>query len=168
MPIIGAGRNISPRIQVLLDEACSGGGGTGGPMAEDFDASLLLPAGWTSSGDAVWFIQNVIFNSYPNAAESGTIDSSQQTSLFFSRDGLTALNTISFDYRTDSENADKLKFFINGVLQGEWSGPYNSNFISVSFTTDEGMNDFEWRFVRDWNWEPLASDRVWIDNVVIT
>ena len=136
-------------------------------MAEDFDASLLLPAGWTSSGDAVWFIQNVIFNSYPNAAESGAVSDSQQTSLFFSRDGLTPTNTISFDYRTDSEVADKLKFFINGVLQGEWSG-IDVNWYTVSFTTDAGMNDFEWRFVRNWLSEPVASDRVWIDNIVIT
>ncbi len=172
MPLLGAGRNVSPRMQNyidtwLIDHGGTGGGGGGGAMSEDFDGSLSLPTGFTTSGDASWFVQGNTFFSAPNSAESGNINNSQTTSLFLVRDGITAGMTIAFEYKTDTENNwDKLFLYINGTLVNNWSGN-SGGFQSYSTPLYLGLNTIEWRYVKDHS-QSTGADTVWIDNIVIS
>ena len=174
MPLIGAGRNVSPRMQAKIDAWLTANGwtqgGGGGAMSEDFDSSLTLPAGFTTSGDANWFVQGSTFYSSPNSAESGNIGNNQSTSLFLVRDGITAGMTLSFRYKTDTENLfDKLFLFINGSSIDNWSG--NSGGFQSYTTTPTvrsvGLNTIEWRYVKD-NSSSSGADAVWIDDIVIS
>ena len=173
MPLLGHGRNVSPRMQTYVDDWLlangwsQGGGGSSGPVTENFDTSSSLPAGFVSTGDAPWFVQGTTFYSTPHAAESGSIGDNQVSTLIFSRDALTPSNTISFRYKTSTENGyDKLKFYINNVFVDEWSGD-SGGFQVYTTACVAGLNTFEWRYVKDVSTAGLA-DTVWIDNIVIS
>lgn len=174
MPLLGQGRNVSTRMQDYVDTwltdngwSQGGGGGSGGALTEDFDSSLSLPAGFTTSGDANWFVQNNTFYSAPNSAESGNINDNQTTSLFLVRPGITAGMTLSFEYKTDTENNwDKLFLFINGQLITEWSGN-SGGFQSYTTALFVGLNTIEWKYEKDFS-TSTGADTVWIDNIVIS
>ena len=173
MPLLGAGRNVSPRMQNYIDTWLTdngwtqGGGSSSGPMTEAFDDSASLPTGFVSTGDAPWFVQGTTFYSTPHAAESGNIGDNQVSSLILGRDGLTTSETISFRYKTSTENGyDKLKFYINNVFIDEWSGD-SGGFQLYSTSCVAGLNTFEWRYVKDTT-QSSNADTVWIDNIVIS
>lgn len=167
MPLIGAGRNISPRIQAIIDAwlLANGYAAGGGAFVENFDGSLLLPAGFTTSGDANWFIQGTTFLSPGNAAESGDIGDSQSTSLFLVKTDLTTENSLSFKFKTDTENGfDQFRLYLNGNFITQWSGsqPWTPYIINC----ENGLNTFEWQYIKDGSVSG-GSDTVWIDDVVI-
>ena len=174
MPLIGAGRNISPRIQAVIDAwltengytSGGGGGGGGGALSEDFDGSLTLPSGFTTSGDVNWFVQGSTFFSAPNSAESGNIHDNESTSLFLVRDGITAGMTLTFRYKTDTEATwDPLHLFINGTQITTFSGN-SGGFQTYSTSLFVGLNTIEWRYTKDVTFSS-GADTVWIDDVVI-
>jgi len=174
MPLLGAGRNVSPRMQAkidawLLDNGWAQGGGSPGTgaMSEDFDSSLTLPTGFTTSGDQNWFVQGTTFYSSPNSAESGDIGNAQQTSLFLVRDGITAGMTLAFKYKTLTENVfDRLYLYINGTQITFWDGD-SLGFQDYSTSLFVGLNTIEWRYTTDGSVTP-NPDGCWIDNIVIS
>jgi hypothetical protein len=71
---------------------------------------------------------------------------------------------ISFFYKVSSERYfDYLRFYIDGVLQDEWSG--NKGWTKVSFTVGAGRRTFEWVYSKDGS-SSYGSDTAWIDGIV--
>jgi len=141
------------------------GGGSSDAIVENFDGALSLPAGFTTSGDANWFVENTTFRSAPNAAESGDIGDGQTSSLFYINNGLTAIEALSFKLKTETETGfDFLQLFHNGVFITQWSGstPWTPYILNCA----AGLNTFEWRYAKDGS-ASTPTDAVWIDDVVI-
>jgi hypothetical protein len=56
-----------------------------------------------------------------------------------------------------------LKFKIDGVEKGAWSG--EEDWSEVSFPVDEGTRTFEWTYSKDGS-DSEGDDTVWIDDIV--
>lgn len=70
---------------------------------------------------------------------------------------------ISFFYRVSSEaNNDFLKFYLNGALQGQWSG--TTSWALASYNVSSGTNTFRWEYVKDGT-VIGGSDCAWIDHI---
>jgi len=55
---------------------------------------------------------------------------------------------VAFYCKVSSESgSDYLKFYIDGVKQGEWSG--EQDWAEVSFTVTAGIRTFEWTYSKD-------------------
>ncbi|SVA70407.1 uncharacterized protein METZ01_LOCUS123261, partial [marine metagenome] len=122
-----------------------------------------IPSGWTTFGDAEWFVQSntVINGSF--SAQSGDINDAETSSLELSYD--TNAGPYSFAFYTDSEmNWDYLRFYLDGSLVNSWSGPANGGIQSGTLTA--GYHTFEWMYYKDFSISSY-SDTVWIDDVTL-
>ena len=134
------------------------------PFTEDFETGGLRGLGWTSAGSAPWFVQT---NGLPPgrlAARSGQIGNSQASSMIISGTNFLAGNG-SFALRVSSEaNFDFLGFYVNGILQQQWSGELS--WTSYGFPLNPGTNTLEWRYTKDVS-TSSGEDAAFIDNINI-
>ena len=126
---------------------------------EDFEEADFNKFNWKFTGNANWIISS---NSYEGdySAESGNIGDNQSSSMelteTISQDGY-----ISFYKKVSSEASyDFLKFYINGVVKGQWSG--ESDWSIAQYEITEGVHTFKWQYVKDGN-TSRGSDCAWID-----
>jgi len=56
-----------------------------------------------------------------------------------------------------------LKFYIDGVRKGRWSG--EEDWAEVSFPVTAGRRTFEWTYSKDGS-ESEGDDTAWIDDIV--
>jgi hypothetical protein len=99
------------------------------------------------------------------SAHCGDINDSQTSSLqltsVFSEAG-----TIAFTQRVSTESGwDYLQFYIDGALQGSWSGSGSDS--GESYPVAAGEHVFEWRYVKDGSLSS-GSDTVWVDDITLT
>lgn len=125
----------------------------------------VIPVDWTTGGDVPWFVTNS--NKYMGvySVQSGGITDNQESILTTSF--LTnSFVRISFYYKVSSEmNYDFLEFYINGVLNGSWSGELAwRKFQTTYFST--GIIELRWRYMKDGS-EYSGSDCAWIDQLVV-
>jgi hypothetical protein len=129
--------------------------------AQDFEMSGL-PTGWSTSGSSQWNISTTQPNGGVQCAQSGSISHSQSTSVMVTLTYDVA-GSISFFHRESTESSyDYLQFFIDSVMQQEWSG--TSNWLQSSYMVSPGVHTFEWRYDKDGSVNS-GSDTVWIDDV---
>jgi len=132
---------------------------------EDFEAGPPFSAGWSTSGNAQWLVSTASPHMGSYAAESGNISDSQSSSLTRSLTFTTA-GTIAFWHRESTEsNYDYLDFYVDGSLQGSWSG--DNAWAQATFNVGAGAHTFEWRYDKDSSLSS-NSDTVWIDDVLAT
>jgi len=150
-----------------------GCGGTGGTTATTVAAPVsysfedgTVPAAFVMSGDANWVIDAV--------NGSGGSGKSLYAAGFPSAVGakscvaITVSNSanISFDYKVSSElNFDFVRFYVNGVLEGEDSGEVDWTNATHSEPA-AGTNEFKWCYEKDDN-TTAGSDTAWIDTISI-
>jgi hypothetical protein len=151
--------------------ACGGGSfcaaGTCGAnpttLTYDFETGRL-PTGWTTSGSPAWSVISGGAHGGTYRARSGAISDGGTTSLSFSIN-LASDAQISFWLQTSSESGfDFLRFFVDGVQQGQWSG--TTAWTPVTFALATGTHTLEWRYTKDGS-VSSGSDTVWIDDVAI-
>ncbi len=132
-----------------------------GELVEDFENGLPS-ALWSNSGDFPWVEdQSVVFEG-ETSMKSGNIDHLAQSDLFLSGN-VTEAGTIRFNYKVSSEEGyDFLRFYIDGVEMGFWSGLVD--WTEISFPVSTGQHEFQWSYTKD---EIVASneDAAWIDFV---
>jgi hypothetical protein len=103
---------------------------------EDFEAGSSLGAGWTTTSPA-WFVS------------SSTVH---------------AGSSISFWHTESTESGfDYLQFYVDGGLQGEWSGL--NSWSQNTYNITEGAHTLEWRYFKDGSLDD-GSDTVWVDDIV--
>ena len=116
--------------------------------------------GWTFSGNLPWTITNETYWDDEFTARSGAISHNQNISMMFEIK-TTEEGTISFYRKVSSEaDYDFLRFYINDVLQDQWSG--NQDWQEYSYTVNPGLNGFRWTYLKDGS-VSTGSDRAWVD-----
>ncbi len=132
-----------------------------GVLLENFEGGLGNFPWNFSNGD--WSLVNGGHNS-SMAIRSAAISHNQTTSMSITMnnpvDGI-----ISFWKKNSSEaNNDYLKFYINGMLKGQWSGE-DENWIQISYMVMSGSNTYRWDYVKD-NSLSVGDDCVYIDHII--
>lgn len=132
-----------------------------GLIIEDFESGDFNAYEWELSGDADWIITNDAYEG-TFAAESGEIESSQESTLEISGNVL-ADGEISFYRKVSSESGyDELAFYIDGDMQEEWSGEVAWSLVEFDVTA--GEHTFTWTYSKDGSVDS-GSDKGWIDYI---
>jgi hypothetical protein len=76
--------------------------------------------------------------------------------------GLCSAGTLRFAYKTSTEPADKLAFYLDEQKMGEWSG--EMRWTQAGYPLAAGTHTFEWRYVKNAS-GASGQDTVWIDEV---
>lgn len=124
---------------------------------------IEIPAGITfSTGD--WTRVNNTASDGTYSLKSASIGNNQQTGVSLSLN-IVESGEISFARRVSSEiGYDFLKFYIDGVEKGSWSGELAWGDVSFNVTT--GYHTFQWKYIKDGAYTE-GTDCVWIDNISI-
>ena len=128
---------------------------------EDFETGDFSAFNWQMGGNLDWTIDSN--NAYEGmyCARSGAIGNTQTTEISATMD--VTSGQISFYRKVSSENSyDFLQFFIDGAMQGQWSG--QMDWSQESFSVTSGTHAFKWVYDKDGN-TTGGSDCVWIDNI---
>ncbi len=152
---------ISTNMARLLIDDVSGPAKTG---FEGFETNNFSSFSWANSSASPWAIQGseIAFGSY--AAKSGAIGNNESTSITLTQSGLLAGN-ISFYQKVSSEAfCDYLKFYIDDVEQGSWSG--EGGWTPQSYAVTAGTHTFKWTYSKDWL-TSSSSDCAWIDEIYL-
>lgn len=97
---------------------------------EGFESGGLNRFDWVSLGDADWTVTSDEYKFGSYSARAGSIGDDESTTLKLILDCISG--QISFYYKVSSERYyDYLRFYIDGVLQDEWSG--NEGWNQVAF-----------------------------------
>ncbi len=134
-----------------------------GERREGFESGDFSAYGWTSSGDAYWSVveENPAEGDY--CARSGAIANNQSTHLVLEQ-FVPVPGVISFQFRVSSQQeADYLRFRLNGELLGEWSG--ETDWTTAVFDIPAGWHVFTWSFEKNhssWGGEDCA----WLDVII--
>ena len=129
---------------------------------EDFETSDFSKFSWSSYGDESWDTTRSERHSGSFSAQSGSIGDGESTTLQVSLDCVSG--DIIFYRKVSSESSyDYLKFYIDGVEKGDWSG--EEDWAEVSFPVDGGIRTFEWTFSKDSSASD-GDDTAWVDDIV--
>jgi hypothetical protein len=137
------------------------------PFLGNFEGGSI-PTGWTTYGDADWFICGIGSCGNPSGnplngsymAESGDINDAETSSIELTID--TLAGDVSFDYETSTESGwDYLRFYVDGSLTMSWSGVTDGTYTT---TVSSGAHTFQWMYYKDFS-VSSNDDTVWIDDV---
>ena len=134
-----------------------------GLQMEDFETGNFSKFEWQQGGDAPWTISGDAPFEGNWCAKSGTIADSQHSDLFVT---LTTVgnDSIHFARKVSSEETyDFLRFYVDNVLQDEWSGEEDWN--TVSYAVNEGYHTLLWSYEKDYSMSS-GDDCGWIDNII--
>ncbi len=139
------------------------------PFSGDFESGSL-GGGWTTSGNALWFVQSNTVISGGYSVQSGDIGNSQSTVLEISVNATAG--QASFDYSVSTESGwDYLVFCIDNSANClrtsgytmRWSGTTAGTY---QWTTTGGWHTYTWVYWKDSSVDG-GLDTVWIDDVDI-
>ncbi len=136
----------------------------GGMYIQDFEGCALPPE-FTFTGNANWTADATSPITGSCSAHNLDIGDSQTAGMVLNT--IWAIDgTCDFSKRTDSEGSfDYLEFYIDGVLQMEWSGVAGAVTME-SFPVTAGNHTLEWRFIKDGS-VTSGSDTVFVDDIVL-
>jgi subtilisin family serine protease len=130
-------------------------------FTDGFESGGLTGLGWTTGGNLPWIVQTNSVAAGTFAARSGAINNSQTSSLLLT--GNFRAGVGSFSYRVSSETTwDVFSFYLDGVLQQQWSGL--GSWSPYSFPVTAGAHSLEWRYAKDSDLA-VGLDAAFIDNV---
>lgn len=132
--------------------------------AVDVDFESPLSAAWLTGGDATWARQSSAAHGGTMSLTHGDIGDSQ-SSWVETTVTLAAAGTARFWYKTDTEsNYDFLRFRVDGVVTGEWSGV--NNWTLATYSLAAGTHTLRWTYSKDVS-ASTTADAVWIDDVLV-
>jgi hypothetical protein len=127
---------------------------------EDFETGDFSHLNWSSGGDAGWVVQDLVVHRGTYSAQSGSINNNQTSELTVGLN-IEENGTVSFHKKISSEAGfDKLFFYIDGVLQDNWSGEEDWSFESFSITS--GYRTFKWVYEKNVSGSS-GEDAAWLD-----
>ncbi|MDP2400775.1 MAG: Gingipain R, partial [Actinomycetota bacterium] len=136
-----------------------------GLIGEGFESNSFTSFPWVNASPIPWVIDGNAANANSGnySAKSGTISHNGTTELSLSLNVGSAGN-ISFWRKVSSESGyDFLRFFIDGVEQGSWSG--TQAWAQMSYPVQPGTRIFKWSYTKDGS-VSSGSDCGWIDDIV--
>ena len=131
-------------------------------LGEAVDAEQLL---WSTGGEAVWFADTIVANSYDgiDSARSGSVLNSQSSYI---QTIVTGPVAVTFRWRTDSETGhDNLRFFIDSVFQAQISG--DTGWQTKTYALSAGQHILKWLYAKDSS-VSIGQDRAWLDTVTFS
>ncbi len=127
-----------------------------------------IPPGWTMppAANAGWNVSND-----PGALE-GVL--TLRTDTAFDNEvaqvevsGTYLAGTLSFFVKVSSEPGfDALRFYVDGVRVGEWSGTTNTGWQAFSIPVSAGAHAFRWSYEKDGS-GAFGQDAAWLDSVTL-
>ena len=134
-----------------------------GRVLEDWETGNISKYDWNTDGDLPWVVDNM----YPYEGNydiiSGNIGNNQSSEFWIEYE-VMAPDSISFYKKVSSEtNFDKLKFFIDDVLQDEWSGTTQS-WTKEVYPVAQGVRKFSWVYEKDFSGIG-GADKAWVDYI---
>ncbi len=134
-----------------------------GLILEDWETGDFSRFPWTFSGNGNWTIAGSDQYEGVYAAKSGTITDSQTTGMSVML-MVNTTGTVSFYRKVSSESGyDYLRFYIDGIEQGSWSGTVD--WSEVSYAVTNGEHTFKWSYTKDGS-VSSGSDCAWVDYIV--
>jgi len=135
-----------------------------GQPVEDFETANFTKFDWTMTGPNGWIIASSPVYQGTRSARSGTTANNSYSQMAVTLEVAQAGN-ISFYYRVSSESGyDYLRFFIDDVQMGSWSGTI-STWTQASFNVSAGTHTFAWKYTKDVS-GVSGSDCGWVDFIV--
>lgn len=133
-----------------------------GPFKETFETGDFSAFAWQMLGGSYWFIDNSTANTGTYSARSGAISDANLTTLQVSFD-VEESSEISFYKKVCTEaNKDKLTFYIDNTVMGEWSGEIG--WSRETFPVDPGTHKFKWIYSKNGSGS-YGEDCCWIDDI---
>lgn len=128
-------------------------------VAESFESGSFSGE-WSFGGSADWTIDNSVAYDGDNSARSGSITDDQTSTMSITIDD-TMAGEISFFKKVSSESGyDFLRFYIDNIEQGEWSGEIS--WSEETFEVSEGAHTYMWEYSKDGSMAS-GSDCAWVD-----
>ena len=118
---------------------------------------------WENDPDHPWTIVNTDPHSGSYCLQSGTIGHNATTTLTLHFNVENPMDEIRFYRRTDCDNRDYLKFYIDGVEIQQWSG--NLSWREMVFPVTQGEHTFTWTYEKDGS-GTSGADHVWLDDIL--
>lgn len=135
-----------------------------GLILEDFETGDFSQFDWQFNGTPWTIVDAAEAYEGEYAVKSGSISSSQQSSMELDY-SVVADGDLSFFYKVSSESGyDKLKFYINGTMQDEWSGEVA--WTSASYNIAAGDYSFKWEYSKDGSIDN-GQDCAWVDFIIL-
>ena len=137
---------------------------------EDFEGDGFDNFEWNLSGNSNWTIDSNTFIEGNYSSKSGNINNNQESIISITLD-VVEDGFISFYKKVSCEPTgsqtgnyyDYLSFSINNNEIDKWAGDIDWSF--ESFPVNEGINNFEWKYVKDQG-VISGDDSAWIDYIV--
>lgn len=130
--------------------------------AWSFETGVFEPQ-WVFGGNSPWAISTESPYDGLYCSKSGAISDNQSSEMSLELN-LTSAGTVAFFRKVSSESGyDYLKFYIDNVLQGQWSGTVAWSEVSYSVTA--GLHTFKWIYSKDGN-TVSGSDCAWVDKIL--
>lgn len=134
-----------------------------GLIVDDFESGDFSAFNWKFGGNSPWTMtgSGAFEGSY--CPVSGLIGNNSFSELRIEYDVMFN-DSISFYKQVSSEqDYDYLSFYIDGVLQDQWSG--EDGWTRVAFAVTAGEHSFKWVYSKD-TYVTSGQDKAWIDYVV--
>jgi len=129
---------------------------------EDFETADFSKFPWEHTGDASWAVTPQQKHSGAYSTKAGSIDHNETTTLQVGLD--CGSGNITFFRKVSCEaGLDNLKFYIDGVERGIWSG--EEDWAEVSFGVTAGRRTFRWTYSKGSSGSE-GDDTAWIDDIV--
>jgi hypothetical protein len=136
---------------------------TVGLIMENFETGNFSSYPWTLGGNLAWTVINTGAYAGTYCAKSGAITHNQTSTMQTTR-VLTSGGNITFWYKVSSEGTyDFLKFYVDGVVQGSWSGEVA--WTQATYPLTAGTRILKWEYSKDGS-VSTGSDCAWVDNIV--
>ncbi len=132
-----------------------------GLIVEDWETGDFSKFDWDLGGDDPFEISNIYPYEGSYSAKSGSVGDNQMSEIEIDVEVMLA-DSVTFAYKVSSQTGkDKLKFYINNSLKGEWSG-MESVWHRVAFAVNPGNHTFKWVYEKDGS-GMAGYDAAWID-----
>lgn len=131
-------------------------------ILETFETNNFSSYPWQMEGNKPWFTTNASAYTGSYSSRSGTITHNQQSVMSLTLN-YTEPGVISFARRVSSEeNYDFLRFTVDSVEMGAWSGVVPWGEISYPLST--GIHKISWIYQKD-DLVSAGIDRAWVDEI---
>jgi len=134
-----------------------------GLIVEDWETGNFNKFAWVPTGDKPWTIDNTVMFEGQYSARSGAITDNQTTGFMINYNVMYD-DSISFYRKVSSQPLyDKLKFYIDGNLIGQWSG--NLDWKRMVYPILAGPHSLKWSYEKDASGSG-GQDAAWVDFIV--
>ncbi|MBK7407412.1 MAG: T9SS type A sorting domain-containing protein [Saprospirales bacterium] len=134
-------------------------------VVEDFETGLDENFGWEQLTTSEWFLTDWTPYEGDTCMQSGAIPDNAKTQVSMNVEVLEPSH-IRFARRVSCEGDwDYLRFFINGVKVGEWTGELGWGEVDF-FVNQAGPTEFKWSYEKD-TYVANGEDAAWIDEIIL-